>query len=73
MGFCITQILEKLVCKNQFKLITRAKLTKFFIQKITSKIFTPINSSLSRQGEGAVHSSVSNCVPKLKHPKLVNS
>ena len=49
-------------------------LTKFFIKEISSKIFTPPISSLSREREGGgVHHSVPNCVPKLKHSKLVNS
>ena len=60
-------------------------LTKFFIKKIISKIFTPVNSSLSREregtgvgewesgGAGGVHPSVPNCIAMLKHSKLVNS
>ena len=42
-------------------------LIKFFIQKITSKIFTPVNSILSRGEErGRVHPSIPHCGPKTR-------
>ena len=49
-------------------------LTKFFMQKITSEIFSSVNSTLSRDGERkGLHPSLLHCDLKLKHSKLVNS
>lgn len=57
-------------CLNLKK--TNSCLANFFIQIITSKNFTPVNSSISKSGKEG-HSSIPHCVPKLTHLKLVNS